>query len=208
MKIIKLTSSFFYANAYILLNSKGEAILIDTPPDSAEQILELLKQEDIVLKKILLTHGHWDHICDAGKVKNATQAEILIHSFDAHYLTDKKSHDFMMFPINLDQTSPDIFLNGDEMVSIAEIELKVLHTPGHTPGGICLYSQNFDSLFSGDTLFQSSIGRTDLPGGNHSDLISSIKDKLLILPSHTEVFPGHGDKTTIEFEKKYNSFLR
>ncbi|MEI6089633.1 MAG: MBL fold metallo-hydrolase [bacterium] len=208
MEIIKLTSSFFYVNAYLLVNSQGEAILIDAPPESAEQIMEILKQKDLLLKKIILTHGHWDHICDAFKVKDQTQAELMIHSLDSHYLTDKKSHDFMMFPIILDEIQPDVLLNGDEIITLAEIELKVLHTPGHSAGGICLYTERFESLFSGDTIFQASVGRTDFPDGNHGDLISSIKEKLFTLPDATDIFPGHGDKSTIEFEKNHNSFLR
>lgn len=208
MEIIKLTSSFFYANAYLLVNSLGEAILIDAPPESAEQIMEIIKQKDLILKKIVLTHGHWDHICDAFKVKNLTQAKLMIHNLDSHYLTNKKSHDFMMFPIILDEVEPDIYLQDDDTIAIDEIELKVIHTPGHTAGGICLYTERFESLFSGDTLFQTSIGRSDFPDGNQSELISSIKEKLLTLPDSTEIFPGHGDKSNIEFEKKHNSFLR
>lgn len=208
MEIIKITSSFFYANAYLIVNSQDEAILIDAPPESAEQILEIIKQKDLLLKKIILTHGHWDHICDAYKIKNVTQAKIMIHHLDSHYLTNKKSHDFIMFPIVFDEAQPDIILNGEEIVALGEIELKVLHTPGHTSGGICLYSERFESLFSGDTLFQTSIGRTDFQDGNHLDIISSIKEKLFTLPGSTEIFPGHGDKSTIEYEKKHNPFLR
>lgn len=208
MEIIKLTTSFFYANSYLLVNSQGEAILIDAPPESAEQILEILKQKDLLLKKIILTHGHWDHVCDVFKIKNQTQADIMMHCNDSHYLTTKKSHDFMMFPITLDEIQPDVLLNGDEIITLGEIELNVLHTPGHTAGGICLYTERFDSLFSGDTLFQLSVGRTDFPDGNHVDLISSIKEKLFTLPDTTDIFPGHGDKSTIEFEKQHNSFLR
>jgi glyoxylase-like metal-dependent hydrolase (beta-lactamase superfamily II) len=208
MEIIKITTSFFYANSYILVNSQGEAILIDSPPESAEQILQILKQKDLLLKKIILTHGHWDHICDASKIKMATQAKIFIHNMDSHYLSNKKSHDFMMLPIVLDVVEPDFLLVGGENISLGEIELNVIHTPGHTSGGICLYSERFESLFSGDTLFQTGIGRTDFPDGNHSDIISSIREKLFILPDSTEVFPGHGDKTTIQYEKKYNPFLR
>ena len=208
MEIIKITTSFFYANSYLLVNSQNEAILIDAPPESARQILELIIQKDLLLKKIILTHGHWDHICDAGKIKSETNAELLIHNLDSHYLTNKKSHDFMMFPITLDGVQPDILLNGNELIVLGEIELKVLHTPGHTSGGICLYTERFESLFSGDTLFQLGIGRTDFPDGNHLDLLSSIKEKLFTLPGATEVFPGHGDKTTIEYEKTHNSFLR
>ena len=170
MRIKHLIVGPLLTNCYILI-SKGEALVID-PGGGLKRILEEIGEAK--LKYIVLTHHHWDHLLAAPKLKKATGAKILIH---------EREKDFIKFDV-------DQFLkNGDE-IKISEISLKVIHTPGHTKGGICLAGKDF--IFTGDTLFEDGTGRTDLPGGSQKDLEGSLKKLEKILKPGTKIFPGHG----------------
>jgi glyoxylase-like metal-dependent hydrolase (beta-lactamase superfamily II) len=181
----------FGTNCYIVgSDATMEGMIID-PGDEASLILRSVKETKLKINLIVITHGHGDHIGAIDQVKRATGAKIAIHPSDAVALGS--------------QYSADLLLKGGDSVDIGDLHFFVIHTPGHSPGGICLYGHNI--LFCGDTLFNYSIGRTDL-GGSTSQLLNSIMTKLMILPDNTVVYPGHGPATTIGEERRGNPFLR
>jgi hydroxyacylglutathione hydrolase len=181
-----------------------EAVVID-PGGDEDRILSSLKTSGLTVKYIINTHGHFDHVSANGPLKDATGATILIHPLDAPMLT-KLSSNAAVFGISVDNSPPsDQAIEEEDLVSFGEIHLKVLHTPGHTPGGISLYANGI--VFVGDTLFSGSIGRTDFPGGNYDTLISSIEKKLFPLGDDVRVLNGHGPETTIGNEKRFNPFV-
>ena len=194
------------ANNYLIIDEKSkEAVLIDCS-SGRQEFINSIKNSGIKLKYILLTHGHFDHILGVDKFKEVfgTDAYIAKEDIEQVELTPK----FM--PILAGIESVEIksihnYLKDGDIIKVGDIEIKAIATPGHTPGGMSYLIG--DKLFSGDTLFHRSIGRCDFPGGSLDTIIKSIKEKLFTLPDNTEVFPGHGEKTTIAYEKKYNEIL-
>lgn len=195
----------FAANCYILATeTAAEGIIID-PGDEASVILQNVSTLGLNIKHIILTHGHIDHVGALKDTKEATGADIAIHTEDAPALSKDLVN--RMFGLTYPKPPPPDRLLGDgDIISFADISLKVLHTPGHSPGSICLLMN--DHLFSGDTLFSGSIGRSDLPGGDYTKLMHSLKTKLLMLPDDIRVYPGHGPTTTIGGERRQNPFLQ
>ena len=164
-----------------------------------------LADSKLKAKYIINTHGHFDHVSANGKMKDATGADILIHPLDAPML-EKLSSNAAFFGVSVENSPPcDQTLEEGDTVSFGDITLKVIHTPGHTPGGISLYTNGV--VFVGDTLFAGSIGRTDFPGGDFNTLISSIKTKLFKMEDDIRVFSGHGPETSIGTEKRHNPFV-
>ena len=157
-------------------------------------------------KYILLTHGHFDHCCGLQNLVDEYQVPVLMHCDDVPFVADSKTHAFMYGLKIPNVPLPNSFIDEDDVVEIGDIKLKTIHTPGHTPGCVCFYTPGY--LFSGDTLFNGSVGRTDLPGGSYDKIISNIQNKLFVLPDETVVYPGHGDITTIAEEKKSNPYAR
>ncbi|MEE8536485.1 MAG: MBL fold metallo-hydrolase [Acidobacteriota bacterium] len=195
----------FQNNVYMLVDcARREAWLVDPAPGS-EPILEEIKTERLTLKVILNTHGHLDHIFHNRLFKESTGAEIWIHSEDVPFL-EAAEEQGRMFGLQVPSSPPpDRILSDGECLQFADLVFEVIHTPGHTPGGICLYTPGL--LMAGDTLFAGSIGRTDLPGGSYSTLIQSVRDCLLPLPDATRVLSGHGPETTIGSERRANPFI-
>jgi len=192
-------------NCYVLGCEKSRLAAVIDPGGDVEAILRLLKKHDLQLKMVINTHGHFDHIGGNRQLLEATGAELLIHKADTHLLDQAAVH-AANFGLRADiSPPPQRELTGGERITLGDLEIEVLHTPGHTPGGICLIVA--DQAIVGDTLFAGSIGRTDLPGGDHLTLIRSIKEKLMVLPDATTAHPGHGPATTIGQEKLYNPFL-
>jgi hydroxyacylglutathione hydrolase len=193
------------ANCFICGCSKTkEAIVID-PGGDANMILHSLADSELKVKYIINTHGHFDHVSANGKLKDATGADILIHPLDAPML-EKLSSNAALFGVSVENSPPcDQTLEEGDTVSFGDITLKVVHTPGHTPGGISLYTSGI--VFVGDTLFAGSIGRTDFPGGDFDTLISSIKTKLFNMEDDVRVLSGHGPETSIGKEKRHNPFV-
>lgn len=193
----------YQVNTYLVIQ-KREAVLID-PSKGDKKIIQLLKEKDIKLTKILLTHGHLDHISGVEYFKRKTDSRIFIHKEDAKMLTDsKKNLSFFMGESIIAPLADKLLCNG-ETIKFGQNFFKVLHTPGHTKGSVCFLIG--DKLFSGDTLFAGGVGRTDFPSGSHKDILTSIKSKLFTLPKSTLVFPGHGPKTTIKKEILTNPFF-
>ena len=194
-------------NCYILGDEETkEAVVID-PGGDEDEILEALKYHGLQLKTIIDTHGHFDHVDANQPLKEATGASIAIHEADAAMLA-KPSAEAMFFTGNrLRLSAADILLKEGDIISFGNHRLKVLHTPGHTPGGISLVMENSPLVYVGDLLFQGSIGRTDFPGGSFEDLINAVKTKIFTLGDNYSVYPGHGPVTTVGQERKYNPFF-
>lgn len=194
------------ANCYILgCEETKEAVVID-PGDDSDRILMALGKLGLKVKYIINTHGHFDHVGANKSMKRATGASIMIHEGDAPML-NKISTEATMFGLSAENSpEPDKTIDEGDKITFGNITLKVLHTPGHSPGGVALHTEGI--VFVGDTLFSGSIGRTDLPGGDFKTLISSVKNKLFTLDDSTRVLCGHGPETTIGREKLYNPFFR
>ncbi|AOQ24410.1 Hydroxyacylglutathione hydrolase GloC [Moorella thermoacetica] len=194
------------ANCYLIgCPETGEGAVID-PGAEGERILAAAREAGLNIKQIINTHGHGDHIGANGAIKAATGAAILIHRADAHYLTDPGRNLSVLLGSREASPPADRLLEEDDTIAIGKtVTLRVIHTPGHTPGGICLHGEGL--VFTGDTLFAGSIGRTDFPGGSYSQLISSIKEKLFTLDDALEVYPGHGPASTIGSERVDNPFF-
>lgn len=184
-----------------------QAAVID-PGGDVEEILRILKEEGLTVKYLLHTHAHFDHILGSRELKERTGAQICLHEGD-DWLYQNLGMQCGLFGFASDEPLPvDVHLNDDEELKIGTIKTKVIHTPGHTPGSLCFEMGSQDNLlYSGDTLFQQGIGRTDLWGGNFDDIVKSIRGKLFRLDDSTTVVPGHGPTTTIYQEKKLNPFV-
>jgi hydroxyacylglutathione hydrolase len=196
----------FAENCWIVGSRKtGEAIAID-PGDQPEEILALAKDMGVRIKAIANSHAHIDHILGVRGVQEATGAKFLLHQGDLEIARSTASGAARMLGMQVEPPpDPDAFLSEGDEVEVEGVKLTVIHTPGHTPGSLSYYTEGM--LFSGDTLFRGSIGRTDLPGGDYRQEMSSIVDKLLTLPDETIVLPGHMQETKISIERQTNPFV-
>ncbi len=205
LKLDTVSVGAFQANCYVLgCERTGEGLVID-PGAESSRVIALIEHMGVNVVAIVNTHAHVDHIGANEDVKNATGAGLMIHEADACFLNDSSRNLTLLSPISSKPGEPDRLLLEGDTVQVGDIVLKVIHTPGHTPGGICLYAEGI--LFTGDTLFAGSVGRTDLPGGDFKALMNSIETKIMVLPEETQVYPGHGPSTTIGREKEHNPFL-
>ena len=192
-------------NCYVISDDNGIGAVID-PGGNAERILAYIKKENLDIRYVLNTHGHGDHIGADDAVRDGTGAPLYIHAADADMLTDARKNLSAFMGYQALARPADVLLHGGEEITVGDIKLKVVCTPGHSAGGVCFVGDGF--VFSGDALFADSIGRTNFPGGSQVELVSSIKRELMVLPDETEVYPGHGPKTTIGWEKVYNPYLQ
>jgi len=197
-------------NCYVVgCTETREAIIIDPGFETnleAKAILKEIDERKLRVIYIVNTHGHSDHTAGNGTVKKLTGAPILIHEYDAPMLTDSTKNLSMMFGLRaMSPPSADRMLHDGDVVQVGKVALKILHTPGHSRGSISLLGA--DAVFTGDTLFAGSIGRTDLPSSSYEEIMLSLK-KLATLPDHITVYPGHGPTSTIGEEKRHNTFLQ
>ncbi|MGD0153601.1 MAG: MBL fold metallo-hydrolase [Thermacetogeniaceae bacterium] len=206
MIVKSLAVGSMMANCYLVwCEATKEALVID-PGGEGRRILAEIAQEHLRVLYIVNTHGHVDHIAADAEVRSATGAKLMIHEEDAPLLSNSNLNLSLYVGTALPELQPDLLLHeGDEIACGEQVRLKVLHTPGHTRGGICL--QGKDLIFTGDTLFEGSIGRTDFPGGSYEAIIKSIKDKILPLEDACLVYPGHGPATTVGRERAHNPYL-
>ena len=209
MRVETFTVGYLLTNCYVAwCDETKEAVVIDPglSRSEADRILGNIQKNSLCVKFVVDTHGHPDHICGNGLVKNATGASILIHRFDANLLGEEGKRTALASGFQVISPAADGFLLDGETIKFGKAELRVIHTPGHSPGSISLVGDRL--VFTGDTLFAGSIGRVDLPGGSSKDIIHSLRKKLMNLPERLIVYPGHGPQSTIEKEKRSNPFLQ
>lgn len=202
----KCVLGMVYTNCYFLKNKEtGELLLVD-PADAPDRIVA--KIEEMMAKPvgILLTHGHYDHILAVDEIKERYGIKIYACSQEQEMLREP-SMNMSGFGGHSCSIKPDVLLNDLEVFTAAGFSIQMLHTPGHTPGSCCYYIEEEGVLFSGDTLFYGSVGRTDFPGGSTAQIIRSLHKLVDNLPEETEVYPGHDASTTIGYEKRYNPFV-
>jgi len=205
-----LTVGSLFTNCYVVWCDKTkEAIVVDPGFDrqgEAERVLGVLEENRLKVKYVVDTHGHPDHVCGNGVVKGATGASVLIHELDAAMLGETGKKLAALFGFHVESPVADGFLKDGDVVRFGDVGLRVLHTPGHSPGSVSLVGVG--CVFTGDTLFAGSIGRADLPGGSGVEIMRSLRERLVVLPDGFVVYPGHGPESSIGVEKRVNPFLQ
>jgi hydroxyacylglutathione hydrolase len=184
-----------------------EAVVVD-PGDNIPEILSRLQKHGLTLRQIVITHAHIDHVGGALLLKRATGAPVYLNQHDLGLLGAMEMQAGWLGIPTPETALPDASADDGTTVGLATLPAEVIHTPGHTPGSICILFPQQDVLLAGDTLFAGSIGRTDLPGGDGRQILRSLRDRLMVLPERTRVLPGHGPETTIGEEKQSNPFLQ
>lgn len=207
MFLERLVVGALETNCYLIgcKRTKKAAVIDPGGEEEVDLVLYFLQENNFDLKCIINTHGHIDHIAGNNLLKAKTEALLLIHRLDADMLVDANKNFSSFMGKEICSPSADKLLEEGDEISLGTLNLIVIHTPGHTPGGISLVSDNI--VFTGDTLFAGGIGRTDLPGGSYQDLIKSIKEKLLILGDDKIIYPGHGPDSTIGKERRTNPYI-
>jgi len=204
VKIETLTVGPFETNCYIVIFEK-KAVIID-PGFEADRITEILRKKNVKAKYIFYTHAHYDHIGSSAEVKKETNASVIMGEKEKSFFDDPSSVTCSMLQMSSKPAAPDILCREGEEFHIEGCSMKIIETPGHTPGGISIFSEN--ALFTGDCIFMGSIGRTDLPGGDSEELKKTIKKKILSLSDNVKIYPGHGPATSVKREKKDNLYAR
>ena len=206
MKINQYVVGQVQTNCYFVINEDTKETIIIDPGASADKLAEKAKADGLKPVAILLTHGHFDHATGARELADAFGIKIYAYEGEKETLENPQINASWMMGEKL-VFSADEFLKDDQEIDLAGFHIRVLFTPGHTPGGCCYYFPYEDVVFTGDSLFCMSIGRTDFEKGSMSDLVRSVKEKLMALPDRTTVYPGHNDITSIENERMYNPYL-
>ncbi|MDO8586842.1 MAG: MBL fold metallo-hydrolase [Armatimonadota bacterium] len=193
-------------NCFILADDEGDAVIID-PGEDPERIEKTIHSYELTPRYILCTHGHADHTFAAGRLQSSFDVEVLIHELDRPLIDEGLGELAFIFDVRkYEKPTLGPALSDGQILEVGSMRLQVIHTPGHTPGGVSLLCGS--DLFSGDTLFAGGVGRTDLPGGSQDELLRSIRGRLLVLDDDTRVYPGHGPETTIGEERQSNPWLR
>ena len=193
-------------NCYVAINDETKECIIIDPGASAKALAQRIRQEELTPVAIFLTHGHCDHAGAAEKLAKELDVKIYAHKEEKDTLEDPNKN--LSALMGQKESYPaDVYLQDEQELDLAGFHIRVLHTPGHTTGACCYYLSYENVLFSGDTLFAQSVGRTDFPGGSMSQIVRSIREKLMVLPERTTVYPGHNDVTSIEHERMYNPYL-
>lgn len=207
MRITNLPSGALQANTYLAVDEKTNKGFIVDPGGYNKVLTKEVRDNDVNIKYIILTHGHSDHICGVNEHKaEFPDAKIVAYKDEEAMLENPNLNQSPGFGVPY-STKADILVSDGDELKVGDVTLKFIHTPGHTEGGMCIYVKEAKALFSGDTLFRQSIGRTDFPGGSYKEIMDSIRKKLFLLPDDTNVFPGHMGTTSIGFEKENNPFV-
>lgn len=206
MKVETYVVGVVGTNCYFAVNEATKECLVIDPGDNADALAGKIRENGYTPVAVLLTHGHFDHIMGVEGLKEAFHIPVYVHEDDGEMLRRPDLNAGAMIGARVSLTADELLHDGDEL-TLAGMKLRVIHTPGHTPGGVCFYFPEAEVLFSGDTLFCESVGRTDLPGGSMGALMRSVKERVLKLPDLTVVYTGHGEPTQIGYEKRNNPFL-
>lgn len=206
LQIEKMVLGQVATNCYLAVNKATREVILIDPADEARRIDKKIKELGVKPVAILLTHGHFDHIGAASELGNLYDIMIYADEEEQEVMTDSMLNLSANFGCPF-TAEPDMLLTDRQELLLAGLKIQVLHTPGHTKGSVCYYFPEEQILFSGDTLFNCSIGRTDFPTGSMSQLVRAAREKLFALPDEVRVCPGHGEETTIRYEKRYNPFL-
>lgn len=207
MKIKKYVVGMIGTNCYLVINEETKETVMVDPGAYSAKVKNAIKEQELKLKAVLLTHAHFDHIMGLSDVMEEVKVPVYVEEADLPMMTDGESNLSSAYVRGGYRFEEAVPVRDGQQLEIAGFQFRVIHTPGHTPGGCCYYMEQEGVLFSGDTLFQTSVGRSDFPGGSASELVRSVKEKLLVLPEETHVYPGHMDETTIGYEKLHNPFL-
>lgn len=206
MKVEKFVTGIISTNCYLAVNEETRQTAVIDPAACPSYLMGHIKSEGLKIEAVLLTHGHFDHIMGLDGFLKEYDVPVYLHRDDEQLIKDPGLNQSGVYTSGYTFGSAT-YIEDNETLKTAGFEFKVLHTPGHTPGGVCYYAEAEKVLFSGDTLFQSSVGRTDFPLGSMSDLVRGIREKLMVLPDDVFVYPGHMGETTIGYEKSHNPFL-
>lgn len=207
LKIGRMVIGSVQTNCYFVYREGTSDVIFFDPADKGDYIYETLKDKGFNVKGILLTHAHFDHIWGCNKLRELSGAPI--YAYEAEKVLCEDAVTNVSEQVGRPYTViPDRYLKDGEEITVADMTCRLIATPGHTVGSCCYYFEEDGMLIAGDTLFQESVGRTDLATGSMGELVRSIKDKLFTLPDDTKVYPGHGDSTTIGYEKEYNPFVQ
>jgi len=200
MRIYLVVSREYDQNTYCCFDPESKEGVVIDPGLNCDGIISFLNTEQIDVKAILLTHGHYDHILSVRRIADFTKADICAHSLEAEVLVDPRLNLSVLRDVEKMSIQVERFLEDGDEITFGSETFKVIHTPGHSPGGACYYNEREKVIFTGDTMFWETVGRTDLPMGDGRLLTKSVKEKLLVLPGETTVYPGHGRPTDISHE--------
>ncbi len=206
MQIETFVVGVMNTNCYLVVNEESRRAVVVDPAVCSAQMMEYIQREDLQVEAVLLTHGHFDHIMGIDDLRKKFPVPVYVHQDEREMMNDPVMN-FSAGYFGGYSFADAVYIRGGQTLSHAGYDFRVLHTPGHTRGGVCYYVETEKVLFSGDTLFRETVGRTDFPDGSMSDLVRGIQEKLYVLPDDVEVYPGHMEKTTIGHEKRYNLFL-
>lgn len=206
MRMTRIMVGAIATNCYIVSDEDTKKAFIVDPGGDAGKIKNKVAEADLAVEAILLTHGHFDHVMAVDELRDYYGVKVYLGEAEKELIADPQKNVSAMFGKPM-ATNADVFVKDGEILHIAGFSIQVIATPGHTKGGVCYYLKEQDAAFSGDTIFQCSVGRTDFPGGSAGELSRSIREKLFLLPEDTQLFPGHGDSTIVSYEKKYNPFV-
>lgn len=205
VKIGKMTLGSCATNCYFLYTEEKKECIVVDPADQGERIYDALTAKGFTIVAIILTHGHFDHIWGVASMKEKSGVKVYAAEPEVELLGNPRMNISSQAGRACTVQPDEVFTDG-QMVTIADMQFKVIFTPGHTKGSCCFYFEKEGFLVSGDTLFEESVGRTDFPTGSMSEIVRSITEKLYVLPEETKVYPGHGESTTIAHEKQYNPY--
>ncbi len=205
MKILCAELGPIFTNSYMLVDeSTNQVAIIDAPPQAKDYWSLVIEENDYKLSALLLTHSHWDHSADTQPIKDKFNCKVYISKADEYRIVEPAKHTIWPLPFTIVPSKADIFTDDCRLINVGNISIEVIDTPGHTEGGVSFKIEKEKVIFTGDTLFNEGIGRTDLPGGNTAQLMKSINDELFVLADEFEIYPGHGLSSNLGYEK-YNN---
>ena len=207
MRVEKFVTGIISTNCYLAVNEDTKQAVVVDPAAAPARLMDHIREEGLKIEAILLTHGHFDHIMGIDGFLKEYSVPVYVHEDDLKMMEDPQWNQSAIYTAGYTFVGAAPLRDG-QTLSLAGYDFQVLHTPGHTPGGCCYYVKSEGVLFSGDTLFQRSVGRTDFEGSSTKDLIRGIKEKLMVLPDDTHVYPGHMGETLIGYEKRENPFIQ